>query len=137
MVKLPDTLAFSASSGGACGDHAKGSSLTVNFSVQIPVNDFVEVFAPEIRSAAQEAIKDLSLSTESASEREWIEVSDVASHLNVSEETVRTGARNGTIPGHKYLGKWFFSRSEIDESIKNPKKKAGRKANPDMGIWDG
>ena len=43
---------------------------------------------------------------------------DVAAMLGVSHKTIERHAREGTIPAHFRLNRWFFFQSELDAWLK-------------------
>lgn len=47
----------------------------------------------------------------------WASVDEVAEHLNVKPDTVRTWAKTGYIPAKKIGKTWRFKLSEVDEWI--------------------
>ncbi|WP_353846661.1 helix-turn-helix domain-containing protein [Snodgrassella sp.] len=43
---------------------------------------------------------------------------DVASYLSLNPKVVTEKARNGEIPAHKKIGRWYFFKEELDEWLK-------------------
>lgn len=50
-------------------------------------------------------------------------VRDVAAHLNVNEKTVYRLAQRGELPGFKVAGAWRFQKSDLEEWIRERKRK--------------
>jgi len=55
----------------------------------------------------------------------WMTVKDVASYLQVSEESIYKLAQRRRIPASKILSQWRFSKKEIDRWVhsQSPRKK--------------
>lgn len=51
----------------------------------------------------------------------WVDVEDVAEHLGIKEETVRTWARQGKLPRYKVGKRYKFKLSEIDAIVRDGK----------------
>lgn len=49
----------------------------------------------------------------------WISLEDVASHLDVSKDSVHRWIRNRGMPAHKIGRLWKFKVSEVDEWVRN------------------
>lgn len=50
----------------------------------------------------------------------WVRTPAIAAHLGVSEYTIRSWAKLGTIPGHKVGREWLFKVSEVDAHLCQP-----------------
>jgi len=48
----------------------------------------------------------------------WVNLEDIATHLSVSIDTVRTWVRNGKIPVYRVAKRYKFKISEIDEWVR-------------------
>lgn len=48
-------------------------------------------------------------------------IREVAKYLRMGESTVYRLANEGKLPGRKIGGGWRFSRTELDEWVKQPK----------------
>ena len=51
----------------------------------------------------------------------WVGIEEVAEHLKVHIDTIRSWIRKGEMPAHKVGKLWRFKISEIDEWIKSGK----------------
>lgn len=54
-------------------------------------------------------------------EEKWVNLSDVAEHLSVSEDTVRNWIKAGKIPFYKAGKQYKFRLSEVDEWLTSGK----------------
>lgn len=57
---------------------------------------------------------------EKAEER-WVNLSDVAEHLSVSQDTIRNWLKSGKIPTYKAGKQYKFRLSEIDKLLEDGK----------------
>ena len=51
----------------------------------------------------------------------WVNLEDIAIHLSVSEDTVRTWIKNGKLPVNKAGKRYKFKISEVDEWVRQGK----------------
>lgn len=51
----------------------------------------------------------------------WVNLEDIAEHLSVSSDTVRTGIKNGKLPFYRAGKRYKFKISEVDEWLRNGK----------------
>lgn len=56
----------------------------------------------------------------------WLSLEEIANHLGVSKETIRSWIRKETIPYHKVGRQYKFKASEVDQWVKS-----GESANAD------
>ena len=49
----------------------------------------------------------------------WVNLEDVAVHLSVSEDTVRTWIKDGKLPFYRAGKRYKFKISEVDEWLKS------------------
>ena len=61
----------------------------------------------------------MSNETNNASPEKWVNIEDVAEHLSMREDTVRTWVREGKLPCIKVGKRYKFKLSEIDEHLRN------------------
>lgn len=54
-------------------------------------------------------------------EENWIGISEAATHLGVTKDTIRNWIKKTDIPAHKIGKLWRFKRSELDEWVKSGK----------------
>ena len=54
-------------------------------------------------------------------EENWIGISEAATHLGVTKDTIRNWIKKTDIPAHKIGKLWKFKRSELDEWVKSGK----------------
>ena len=48
----------------------------------------------------------------------WVNLEDVAEHLSLSQETVRTWIKEGKLPAYKAGKRYKFKISEVDEWVR-------------------
>ena len=48
----------------------------------------------------------------------WVNLEDVAEHLSVSQDTVRTWIKEGKLPAYKAGKRYKFKISEVDEWVR-------------------
>ena len=48
----------------------------------------------------------------------WVNLEDVAEHLSLSQDTVRTWIKEGKLPAHKAGKRYKFKISEVDEWVR-------------------
>ena len=48
----------------------------------------------------------------------WVNLEDVAEHLNLSQDTVRTWIKEGKLPAYKAGKRYKFKISEVDEWVR-------------------
>lgn len=58
---------------------------------------------------------------EQVSEEKWVNLSDVAEHLGVSQDTIRNWLKSGKLPTYKAGKQYKFRLSEIDQMLKEGK----------------
>ena len=51
----------------------------------------------------------------------WVNLEDVAVHLSLSQDTVRTWIKEGKLPFYKAGGRYKFKISEVDEWVRTGK----------------
>ena len=49
----------------------------------------------------------------------WVNLEDIADHLSVSKDTVRTWIKDGKIPVYRAGKRYKFKISEVDEWVRN------------------
>ena len=49
----------------------------------------------------------------------WVNLEDIAKHLSISEDTVRTWIKNGNLPVYRAGKRYKFKISEVDEWVKD------------------
>lgn len=49
----------------------------------------------------------------------WVNLEDIADHLGVSKDTVRTWIKDGKIPVYRAGKRYKFKISEVDEWVRN------------------
>lgn len=54
-------------------------------------------------------------------EEKWVNLEDVADHLSISQDTVRTWIKEGKLPAYKAGKRYKFKLSEVDEWVRNGK----------------
>ena len=47
----------------------------------------------------------------------WLDSTEAAEYLRMSEAAVRQRAQRGTLPSHKDEGRWLFHRDELDSAL--------------------
>lgn len=55
---------------------------------------------------------------ESTSVEKWVNLEDVAKHLSISQDTVRTWIKEGKLPVYRAGKKYKFKISEVDEWVR-------------------
>ena len=60
----------------------------------------------EVENAVQEATE------------KWVNLEDIAEHLSVSPDTVRTWIKNGKLPVYRVGKRYKFKISEVDEWLR-------------------
>lgn len=58
--------------------------------------------------------------TEQLAEK-WVNLEDIAEHLSVSTDTVRTWIKNGKLPFYRAGKRYKFKISEVDEWLRSGK----------------
>jgi len=58
---------------------------------------------------------------ERITEEKWVNISDVAEHLGVSQDTIRNWLKSGKLPTYKAGKQYKFRLSEIDQMLKEGK----------------
>lgn len=51
----------------------------------------------------------------------WVNLEDIAEHLSVSNDTVRTWIKNGKLPFYRAGKRYKFKISEVDEWLRSGK----------------
>lgn len=59
--------------------------------------------------------------TESKAAERWVNLKDIAEHLSVSQDTVRTWIKGGKLPFYRAGKRYKFKISEVDEWVRNGK----------------
>lgn len=49
----------------------------------------------------------------------WVSLEDIATHLDVSKDTIRAWIKKGTIPNHKVGRQYKFRVSEVDAWVES------------------
>lgn len=49
----------------------------------------------------------------------WVSLEDIATHLDVSKDTIRAWIKKGTIPNHKVGRQYKFRISEVDAWVES------------------
>lgn len=62
----------------------------------------------------------------------WVCMSDIATHLGVTSETVRNWIKQRDLPGKKIGGRWKFRMSEIEEWAESASPSIGHKPKPEQ-----
>lgn len=65
----------------------------------------------------------MSNEPENITPEKWVNLEDIAIHLSVSEDTVRTWVKNGKIPFYRAGKRYKFKISEVDEWVREGKSK--------------
>ena len=63
----------------------------------------------------------MSNEPESATPEKWENLEDIAAHLSVSEDTVRTWVKEGKLPFYRAGKRYKFKISEVDEWVRQGK----------------
>ena len=58
---------------------------------------------------------------ESTTPEKWVNLEDIAIHLSVSEDTVRTWIKSGKLPFSRAGKRYKFKISEVDEWVRQGK----------------
>lgn len=58
---------------------------------------------------------------EPKAEEKWVNLSDIAEYLSVSQDTIRNWLKTGRLPTYKAGKQYKFRRSEVDELLKEGK----------------
>ena len=58
---------------------------------------------------------------ENATPEKWVNLEDIAIHLSMSEDTVRTWVKEGKLPFYRVGKRYKFKISEVDEWIRTGK----------------
>jgi len=56
--------------------------------------------------------------TEQSPPEKWVNLEDIADHLSLSEDTVRTWVRDGKLPVYKAGKRYKFKISEVDQWVR-------------------
>ncbi|MCU6734073.1 helix-turn-helix domain-containing protein [Diplocloster agilis] len=60
-------------------------------------------------------------SQDTAKPEKWVNLEDIAEHLSVSTDTVRTWIKNGKLPFYRAGKRYKFKISEVDEWLREGK----------------
>lgn len=60
----------------------------------------------------------------------WVNLEDVAEHLSLSQDTVRTWIKEGKLPAYKAGKRYKFKISEVDEWVRT-----GRIKDKEQSTW--
>ena len=60
----------------------------------------------------------MSKEYESMEVEKWVNLEDVAEHLSLSQDTVRTWIKEGKLPAYKAGKRYKFKISEVDEWVR-------------------
>lgn len=63
----------------------------------------------------------MSAEYENMQVEKWVNLEDVAEHLSLSQDTVRTWIKEGNLPAYKAGKRYKFKISEVDEWVRNGK----------------
>lgn len=58
---------------------------------------------------------------ENVTPEKWVNLEDIADHLSVSEDTVRTWVKEGKLPFYRAGKRYKFKISEVDEWVREGK----------------
>lgn len=62
----------------------------------------------------------------------WVCMSDIATYLGVTSETVRNWIKQRDLPGKKMGGRWKFRMSEVEEWAENVRPPTRRNPKPEQ-----
>ena len=51
----------------------------------------------------------------------WFNIEDIAEYLSITQDTARTGVRDGKLPAYKVGKRYKFKLSEVDEWVREGK----------------
>lgn len=60
----------------------------------------------------------MSAEIENAMPEKWVNLEDIAVHLSLSEDTVRTWVKEGKLPVYRAGKRYKFKISEVDEWVR-------------------
>ena len=63
-------------------------------------------------------VKTVSKEYEEMQVEKWVNLEDVAEHLSLSQDTVRTWIKEGKLPAYKAGKRYKFKISEVDEWVR-------------------
>jgi excisionase family DNA binding protein len=63
----------------------------------------------------------MSNEIENATPEKWVNLEDIAIHLSMSEDTVRTWVKEGKLPFYRVGKRYKFKISEVDDWIRTGK----------------
>ena len=63
-------------------------------------------------------VKTVSKEYEEMQVEKWVNLEDVAEHLSLSQDTVRTWIKEGKLPAYKAGKRYNFKISEVDEWVR-------------------
>lgn len=63
-------------------------------------------------------VKTVSKEYEEMQVEKWVNLEDVAEHLSLSQDTVRTWIKEGKLPSYKAGKRYKFKISEVDEWVR-------------------
>lgn len=63
----------------------------------------------------------MSAEYENMQVEKWVNLEDVAEHLSLSQDTVRTWIKEGKLPVYKAVKRYKFKISEVDEWVREGK----------------
>lgn len=66
-------------------------------------------------------VKTVSKEYEEMQVEKWVNLEDVAEHLSLSQDTVRTWIKEGKLPAYKAGKRYKFKISEVDEWVRTGK----------------
>ena len=75
----------------------------------------------------------MSAEYENMQVEKWVNLEDVAEHLSLSQDTVRTWIKEGKLPVYKAGKRYKFKISEVDEWVREGKIEGIRGAYADTG----
>lgn len=63
----------------------------------------------------------MSNEPENVTPEKWVNLEDIAAHLSVSEDTVRTWVKDGKLPFYRAGKRYKFKISEVDKWVREGK----------------
>jgi len=63
----------------------------------------------------------MSYEPENFTPEKWVNLEDIATHLSVSEDTVRTWVKEGKLPLYRAGKRYKFKISEVDQWVREGK----------------
>lgn len=73
----------------------------------------------------------MSAEYENMQVEKWVNLGDVADYIGITQDTVRTWAREGKLPAYKVGKRYKFKLSEVDDWVRNNGSTDGKGADAD------